>query len=278
MSVLSGWLFALLMGVFGLVFGSFANVVIWRVPRGESIVGPGSHCPACDAPIAWYDNIPVLSWVVLRGECRACHTSIAIRYPLVELASGGLFVLAAVMFGFGLQAVVGGVLFWFLLVLSVIDLDHMRLPNLLVAMLAAGGLVAMFVSEFTEVTLVPLVPLPVSGPLASSLAYGFLGVLLGAGAPAFAAGLYGLIRGKRGLGMGDVKLLSVLGLYFGPYVLLVLFVGSLIGMVMGLVTARDGKISESRIPFGPWLAVGAVVVTLIGPFLWGWYAQCVGLN
>jgi leader peptidase (prepilin peptidase)/N-methyltransferase len=93
------WFPVLSFGLFGLLFGSFANVLIWRVPRGESIASPGSHCPGCDAPIAWYDNIPVVSWLVLRGRCRTCGTRIAFRYPLVELASGVLFVTAAIAFG-----------------------------------------------------------------------------------------------------------------------------------------------------------------------------------
>lgn len=277
MTALPVWFVIMSFALFGLLFGSFANVVIWRVPRGESVVSPGSHCPACEHAVRWYDNIPIFSWLVLRGRCRDCGAPIGVRYLLVEAASGVLFVVAAVRFGSTVQSLVCAFCFWLLLVLAVIDLDHMRLPNPLVAILAAAGLAAAVVSQITEVVLVPLVPLPVSGAFSSPLAYGIVGVLLGAGVPALAAALYGMVRGKRGLGMGDVKLLGALGFYLGPYVLLVLFLGSLIGMVAGLLAARGAKASDTKIPFGPWLAAGAILTTLVGPALWGWYAHLVGL-
>jgi len=151
------WYFSLSMALFGLLFGSFANVVIWRFPRGESVVRPGSHCPRCDAPIAWYDNIPVLAWLVLRGRCRQCSEPISARYPLVEAASGALFLLAALVWGPSARALFGAALFWFLLTLSLIDLEHMRLPNPLVGALALLGLVGVLLSQLLGQDVVPLV-------------------------------------------------------------------------------------------------------------------------
>lgn len=263
--------------LFGLLFGSFGNVVIWRLPRKESLSSPGSHCPACEHPVRWFDNVPVVSWLVLHGKCRDCGAPIAVRYPVVEAASGLLFGLAAWRFEGIAQAALAAALFWALLVLSAIDLDHMRLPNPLVAAIAGAGLVATLVSQVTGVALAPLVGLAQRGLLASPLAVSALGVLIGGGVPAAIAALYSAVRGRSGLGMGDVKLLGALGFFLGPYVLLVLFVGSVLGMVGGLVAARGGKLSEKKIPFGPWLALGAVLTVLFGPCLWAWYAGLAGL-
>lgn len=263
--------------LFGLLFGSFGNVVIWRLPRKESLSRPGSHCPACEHPVRWFDNVPVVSWLVLHGKCRDCGAPIAVRYPVVEAASGLLFGLAAWRFEGIAQAVLAAALFWALLVLSAIDLDHMRLPNPLVAAIAGAGLVATLVSQVAGVALAPLVGLAQRGLFASPLAVSALGVFIGGGVPAAIAALYSTVRGRSGLGMGDVKLLGALGFFLGPYVLLVLFVGSVLGMVGGLVAARGGKLSEKKIPFVPWLALGAVLTVLFGPCLWAWYAGLAGL-
>lgn len=265
------------MALFGLLFGSFANVVIWRVPRGESVVSPGSHCPRCEKPIAWYDNIPVFSWLVLRARCRSCGEPIPARYPLVEAASGALFFAAALRFGGSAAAITAAVLFWFLLVLSVIDLDTMRLPNALVGALGGMGLLGAVAAQVSGVALTPLVGMTESGWLADPVPAALLGALIGASMSGGLAALYGLVRGRRGLGMGDVKLLAVLGLFLGPYVVMCMFLGSLLGMVAGLAAARGRSAAETKIPFGPWLATGGVLTTLAGPALWQWYLGVVGL-
>lgn len=270
------WFFVMSMTLFGLLFGSFANVIIWRVPRGESVVSPGSHCPWCDRPIAWFDNIPLLSWLLLRGRCRSCAAPIALRYPAVELASGVLFLAAALRFGVGLRAVAAALAFWLLLALSVIDLDHLRLPNPLVALLAAVSLAAAVVAQVTGLVIGPLTH--ESGSATLPLASAILGALIGAGLSALMAGAYAAVRKRRGLGMGDVKFLGALGLLLGPYVLLSLFLGSMIGMVVGVVSSRSVRLSERRIPFGPWLAAGAVITALAGPAVWTWYLRLVGLS
>ena len=271
-------LFTVLMGVAGLVLGSFANVVVWRFPRGESLSHPASHCPACDAPVRPRDNVPVVSWLLLRGRCRDCSAPIPARYPVVEGVSALLFVLAALRFGVSARAVVAAVCFWLLLVLSAIDLDHYRLPNALVAVLAVIGVAAAGVSQVTGLQIAPLVGTAASGWLSSPLAAGLAGALLGGGMSLGIALLYGLLRGRSGLGMGDVKLLGALGFYIGPYVLLALFVGSVLGMVVGIAAARGERLSRVRIPFGPSLAAGAVVAALAGPAIMSWYLGIAGLS
>ena len=264
--------------VFGLLFGSFGNVVIWRLPRGESLASPGSHCPVCDHPVRWYDNVPVISWIALRGRCRDCGTAISTRYPAVEALSGVLFVLAAARFETVPQAVAAAVMFWFLLVLSLIDLDVFRLPNALVGSLAVAGGVGVVIAQFTDSSVVPVVSGWLAGAGPGPVVESLIGVLLGAGLSALAALAYHKIRGASGLGMGDIKLLGTLGLWLGPLVLLALFMGSLVGAVFGLATQRGGEWQQRRIPFGPYLAAGAIVVALAGEPILSWYLGLVGIS
>jgi len=257
------------MFVLGLVFGSFANVVIWRFPRGESLSTPGSHCPLCDAPIAWYDNIPVVSWLLLRRRCRSCHASISARYPGVELLSGGLWLVAAVVYGVSVQSAFAAAFFYLLMILSFIDLDTMRLPNPLVGLVAAIGAVGAMVAQFGGVAAVPLTP---TGALASPLAAAAIGAAASAGLSLAIAAAYAGVRKAEGFGMGDVKLLGAIGLFLGLYGPMVLFFGSILGAVGGIVEARvRNKSLKSRIPFGPYLAIAAVVVAVWGASAWSWY-------
>ncbi|MBN2404720.1 MAG: prepilin peptidase [Coriobacteriia bacterium] len=270
------WFLLMALGGFGLLFGSFANVIIWRFPRGESLAFPGSHCPACSAPINWYDNVPVVSWLLLRGRCRACKEAIPFRYPAVELLSGILWIVAGIRFGLTGQTFFAVLLFYMLLVLTFIDIDHKRLPNGIVALLGVAGLVGIGASSLSGVNLLPLVALSAgSSPLASAA----LGVLLGGGLSLAISVAYGALRGSVGLGMGDVKLLAVLGLFLGPYVLMTFMIGSMIGAVYGLTTShRAAEGISQRIPFGPFLASGAVITALFGPAAWAAYARLVGLS
>jgi len=266
------WFWPMSLGLFGLLFGSFANVLIWRFPRGESVASPGSHCPVCEHPIRWYDNVPLVSWLVLRGRCRDCATPISPRYPLVELLSGLLWAAAGVRFGPSVQSLACVVLFYTLLVLTFIDLDTFRLPNAIVATLAIAGLFGAVASQLSGVPIAPLAAAG-TGLLAQPLVSALLGASLGAGISGGIAGLYGLLRGRTGLGAGDVKLLGAMGLFLGPYVVLALFVGSVAGAVGGLIdAARSGEsASTHRVPFGPYLAFGGVVTALTGPAAWAWY-------
>lgn len=242
-----------LAGVLGLVVGSFLNVVIHRVPSRESVVWPASRCPACKEPVWPRDNVPLLSYVVLRGRCRSCETGISPRYPLVEAATGALFGAAAYKFGVGLQLVSALLLIAALVSLAGTDLEHRLLPNAIVAPAALAGFV---VSVFYD-----------PGRWWVYLLSAFL---VAAGLFAIAA-LY-----PGGMGMGDVKMGGMLGVFLGPYAALAVFLGALAGAVTGgslMVAGRMGR--DSPLPFGVFLALGGLTVLFFGPGLWGAYLDLI---
>jgi leader peptidase (prepilin peptidase)/N-methyltransferase len=275
---------AVIVGLFGLLIGSFLNVVIWRLPRGESLAHPASHCPKCDAPLRWYDNIPLLSWVVLRGKCRSCAEQISIRYPAVELATGIFF--AGVTFWAISTSPTGWLdhgapwtgwlsvflaLFAFLyfaavsVALALIDLDTQKLPNAIVlpTYVVAGALLGI-----------------------SALIVGDLQALLGA-----VVGMVGLYTAylilalvyPGGMGFGDVKLAGVIGLYVGWLGWGELAVGAFAAFVFGgifavalMLAGRAGK--KTAIPFGPWMLVGCWVGIFIGGDIFAWYLGLFGVS
>ena len=273
------WLFIVSMGLFGLLFGSFANVIVWRLPRGESIVTPGSQCPACGAPIAWYDNVPLISYAVLRGRCRSCSVPISARYPIVEAASGLLFVAASILYGASLQAIFAAVLLWGLVVLGLIDIGHFRLPNAIVGGLAVVGLAGAILSQLWGVPIVPLIGMSAVGPMSEPLAAALVGGLAAGGLSFIFAESYARLRGRQGFGMGDVKLLGVLGLFLGLYAFMALFIGSLLGSIYAIARARTTRtaLGGTRLPFGAFLGLGTLVCLLVGQPAWHWYLQGVGL-
>ncbi len=241
--------------LFGLAIGSFLNVCIHRIPRGLSISGPRSLCPHCQALIHWYDNIPLLSFLILRGRCRQCKGGISARYPLVEFISG-LFAVA-VVFRFGIRPVMPEMyaLICALIVITFIDLDHQIIPD----SITLPGIVLGFGLS--------LVLPDVSWK--SSL----LGILAGGGSLLAVAWGYNLLTGKDGMGGGDIKLLAMLGAFLGPAaILFILMAGALVGSVVGvtlmLVQDQDRRMV---VPFGPFLAIGAILYIFWGPFLVGWY-------
>lgn len=269
-----GWFVALALFLFGLVFGSFANVVIWRLPRAESLSFPPSHCPGCDTPIEWYDNIPVVSWLVLDGKCRSCHQPISARYPLVELGSALLWLLAWILWGASIRTVFGVVFFYVLLLLTFIDLDHRRLPNTLVLPLMVVGVVGVAVSAVTGAPALPL--LDGGGILSHPLTSALVGALVSAGFTLSLALVWGAVRKQAVFGMGDVKLLFAVGLFLGVYALLVVFVASLIGSLVGVIAGLRSKEGlKATIPFGPSIAIAAVLVSCIGPTMWSWYVSLI---
>jgi leader peptidase (prepilin peptidase) / N-methyltransferase len=232
--------------VLGALIGSFLNVVIHRVPLGESLVSPGSHCPACDAPVRSFDNVPVLSWVVLRGRCRSCGAPISVRYPAVELLTAASFAAVVAVRGFddGLWLELPFVAC--LIVLAGIDLDHQLLPNKIVYPMAAYGLVVSLIvatDDFPEHLI--------------------------AGVGAFAFLLLAVLAYPSGMGMGDVKLAGAMGLYLGVSVVPALLAAFFTGTVFGLaVIAREGAQARKKaVPFGIFLAVGGLVGVLAGPEL-----------
>lgn len=242
------------LALFGLVVGSFLNVVIVRVPSGESIVRPPSRCPQCEQPIAGRDNIPVVSWLLLKGRCRSCGESIPAGYPLVELGNAVLWVLAGVRFGASWETLPYALFFSVLLALSVIDLELYILPNkitypsVLVSLAAVVPLSFLATDEPANAIL---------GAVIGGVAYaGFLGITLIA---------YELIVRKEGMGMGDVKLAALLGIWIGylnPFlVFYALMAASVVGLVVGAAILVVRRASQPY-PFGPWLALGAIVAIL----------------
>jgi len=270
------WIFALAAFTFGLLFGSFGNVVIWRFPRGESLSHPGSHCPRCEHAVRWYDNIPVLSWLLLRGRCRDCGQPISWRYPAVELASGLLWLSCVLAFGPSPRALAGIFMCYLLLLLGFIDLDTRRLPNPLVALLGVGGAVFCLVSQFSAFQFVPLTP--VEGWASAPIAAALVGTLSAGGVSLGISAAYQGARGKAGLGMGDVKLLAALGPFLGVYTIGVFILGSFLGVLWGVVaTRKSAEGMAAKFAFGPCLAAAAVVIAFWGPQIWGAYATAVGL-
>jgi leader peptidase (prepilin peptidase)/N-methyltransferase len=236
------------LGLLGLAIGSFLNVVIWRVPRGESVVAPPSHCPSCDAEISPRDNVPLVSWLVLRGRCRHCRAGISWRYPAVEGATGGLFVAFAVRFGAHVDVAAFLYLAAVGVALAVIDLDHQRLPDVLtlpsyVIGAALLGLAAALGSD--------------------GGAHAYVRALLGM---TVLFGFYGIVWFiyPAGMGLGDVKLSGVLGLYLGwlgwGQLLVGAFAAFLVGAVVSVtVMLANGGDRKMKVPFGPFMLLGVLI-------------------
>ncbi len=238
--------------ILGLIFGSFGTVVAYRVPRGEPIVAGRSHCPACGKQINALENIPVLSWIFLRGRCRNCGTRISIRYPLAELATGLLFAAAAWKFGWSLEAFVYAGFFWALVILTVIDLEHKLLPNKIVYPTFAVGAGALTIAALLDGSTDRLLEMAIGAAIFG----GFFFIL------AFAY--------PAGLGGGDLKLAFPLGMFLGyveaPGVVLVgMFFAFVLGGVVGiavLIVGKGGR--KTQLPFGPFLAAGSMIAILWG--------------
>lgn len=274
-----------ILGAFGLLFGSFANVLIWRVPRGESIVSPGSHCPKCGHDVRWYDNIPLVSWLCLRASCRDCGQPIPWRYPAVELASSALWVGAYLRWGLAPELPLAIVFFYMLLVLTVIDLDTRRLPTSLVGVIAIAGAIGAVLSWSVGLRFGPIVGVTPSGFLSIPIVSAALGFLMGGGIAIGIAFLYSTVRKADGLGFGDVRLLGAMGLILGPYVLLAYALANVLGVfgaIPALLRARQSQVDKSEnppvaIPFGPFLAAAGIVTAMWGPAIWIGYLRMVGI-
>ena len=241
-----------LAAVLGAVVGSFLNVVVHRLPRRESLVHPRSRCPGCETPVSPRDNVPVLSWLLLRGRCRSCGTPIPGRYPLVELLTAALFALIVAV-----REVEADLALWLpfaavLVAVAFIDLEHRIIPNRIVVpaavwAVAIGALVRP--GELPEAAL--------------------------AGAAAFLALLLAALAYPAGMGMGDVKLAGVMGLYLGvavaPAMLAAFLTGSLLGAL--LLVRHGSRARKLAVPFGPFLAAGGLIGVLAGPKLFAFYAD-----
>jgi leader peptidase (prepilin peptidase)/N-methyltransferase len=237
----------ILVAVAGMLIGSFLNVVAWRLPRGESLVRPRSRCPRCQTPIRPYDNVPVLSWLLLRGRCRTCKVPISARYPAVEAATAALYAAVAVGRHGVLDMVLGVLLVTALVPIALIDLDRRIIPNAITLPASIAAVAA-----------------------AAVLDPGFVPEQLVAGTAAGGFFLLAALAHPRGMGMGDVKLAGMLGLYLGravaPAVLVALLSGVLVGaLVIARKGAREGR--KTAVPFGPFLALGALVALFAGDAL-----------
>ena len=235
-----------------MIFGSFATAVAYRVPRRESVVTGRSKCPRCGRQIGALENIPVLSWVMLRGRCKNCGEPISARYPLIELATGALFALAAWKYGLTVTAVVYAGFFWALVVLTVIDLEYKLLPNRIVYPTLVAGWVGLTVAAFVDAD-------------ATRLRSAAIGMLIFGGFLFVVAFVY-----PAGMGLGDVKLAFALGAFLGytggvglvPVGMFLAFVlGGIIGLVAMRVTKQGRKMA---LPFGPFLAAGTIIAIAIG--------------
>jgi leader peptidase (prepilin peptidase)/N-methyltransferase len=227
----------------GAVIGSFLNVVIHRLPRRESLVSPPSRCPQCETPVKPYDNVPVVSWLVLRGRCRHCGAPISPRYPVVELLTALVFAAVVLVRGFDDDLVLELPFVAALIALAGIDADHKLLPNRIVYPMAAYGVVATLLVD--------------RGDLVEHLV---------AGAGAFAFLLAAALAYPRGMGMGDVKLAGAMGLYLGVAVIPALLTAFLTGSIVGVgMIAREGAAARKKaVPFGVFLAIGGIVGVLAG--------------
>jgi leader peptidase (prepilin peptidase) / N-methyltransferase len=245
---------ALLVVFLGLIVGSFLNVCIYRLPRRESVNWPGSHCTSCNRSLSWYENIPLVSWMALGGRCRTCRTPISAAYPIVEAVTGLVFLAAFLLYGLTPIFLVRVAFACAMIVLFVIDLRHRILPNVI----TVPGIVVGFAASLW---------LP-PGWLSS-----LLGLVIGGGVLFLIGEIYYRTRGVEGMGMGDVKMLAMIGAFLGwPLMILTLilasFAGSLFGGVM-IASGRGGM--KAALPFGTFLAVGALIAAVAGDPIVTWY-------
>jgi len=271
-----------LAGVFGAIIGSFLNVVIHRVPLEESIVFPNSRCPSCGAVIAFYDNIPVLSWIMLGAKCRGCKGRISFRYPAVELLTGILFVAVAIHDGLSVALPFDLVFVAALIALIFIDAEHMLLPNVITYPGIVFALLARIaIPLLSGTTHFDDVPSLTHGAFAglpiwvTSLAGAAIGALIGGGSLWLMGWTWEKLRGVEAMGLGDVKMMFMVGAYLGwRLTVLTIFVGVLTGSIIGilLMARQRDRNMQMLLPFGIFLGLGAIFSLLFGVHLVEWYA------
>ena len=239
----------------GMCIGSFLNVCIYRLPAGKSIVHPASACPKCGKNIRWYDNIPVFSYILLAGRCRGCKTVISIRYPIVELLSGLFAMITLMQFGINLPAFIYFLFIATLLVITFIDIDHRIIPDVI----SLPGIPLGFLSSLTILQI--------------NWMDSILGIIAGGGSLLLIAWGYQIVTAKDGMGGGDIKLLAMIGAFLGwKGVFFTIMASSLIGTMIGIILMLwQGQGIKMAVPFGPFLAMGALIYLFIGPQLIEWY-------
>jgi leader peptidase (prepilin peptidase)/N-methyltransferase len=230
--------------LFGAAIGSFLNVVMYRIPKDISIVKPNSFCPACKKPILWYENIPVLSYIILRGRCSGCHKPISIHYPIVEVLTGCLFVYLFVRYNVALEFLFLALFFCALIVISGIDISYQIIPD----SISLPGIIIGIAFSLIQGNFLP----------------GLIGMLFGGGLILLMRVIGGWVYKKEVMGLGDVYLAAMIGAFVGfPLIVAVIFVGALVGAVIGIIyIASTHQSRESPIPFGPFLSIGGIAVTI----------------
>jgi leader peptidase (prepilin peptidase) / N-methyltransferase len=271
-----------ILALFGLIFGSFLNVCILRVPRRESIVSPGSHCPACGHAIRWYDNIPVLSYIVLTGRCRDCGQRISPLYPLVEILTAAVFLLGFQRYGLTLEFLKAAIFAMLMIVLVFTDLRERRIPHRITLFGMALGLVLSL--------LIPVDNRPVGwilsrlgafpSPVLLSLMGALVGALIGGGLFYAVGEAFYLLRHQEGLGFGDVMLMLVVGAFYGPSLtLMTILLGSLLGTAIAIpLTLIRSKFRNYQWPYGSFLGIAAIYASIGGEALLRAYLQWAGFR
>ncbi|MBF0383589.1 MAG: prepilin peptidase [Magnetococcales bacterium] len=244
---------------FGGIWGSFLNVCIYRIPAGQSIVYPPSRCPGCEKSIAWYDNIPILSWLYLKGKCRNCKTSISPQYPIIEALSAIMTLHVVTVFGFSWEALALICLGYSFIVMMVIDLYHYILPDVITLPGIIIGLL--------------LAWLPQVGDPIATFNDSIMGVVVGGGGLWLFAWIFEKVTGKVGMGFGDVKLLAMVGAWLGWQALgFTIFFAALLGSIIGIAwITLLGRDRAKPIPFGPYLVLAAWIYIFIGEQVYDWY-------
>ena len=248
----------ILIFVLGLIVGSFSNVCIYRVPRNESVIYPGSHCPKCHSNISPIDNIPLLSYILLKGRCRNCRSKISIQYPVVEFLTGLIYLIIYLIYGLSIQSLVYLILSSALIIIAFIDLNEQIVPDVISLPGIGVGLILSF--------FVPYI----------SFINSALGVVVGGGIILIIALVGSMIFKKEAMGGGDVKLAAMIGAFLGwRYAIISLFLGFFLGALTGiiLIMAKIKK-REDAIPFGPFIALGSIITLLWGEQIISWYLGC----
>ena len=261
--------------LFGAVIGSFLNVCIHRIPLGESIVRPRSRCPGCRKPIPAYHNIPIFSYLILRGKCSSCGLPISWRYPAVEILMGILLAGLFLVYGFSSPFFVNSVFFGLLVILIFIDLDERILPDIFTLGGIGAGLILAPLQDpgFFSTGNIFLLEIPILQTMANSLFGSLLGILFGAGFLWGVAWLYQKFRKIQGMGFGDVKMIAMIGAFTGwQLTWLTILIGSLVGALAGgIYMFLKGRDRKYELPFGTFLGFAAILAVLIGTDIIDWY-------
>lgn len=256
---------AIFIFLFGLCVGSFLNVVIYRLPKKESVVKPPSHCPKCTHQLVWWENIPLLSYLILRGKCRKCKEKISLQYPLVEFTTSLLFLFVWLKFDFSWTALAALFFVTILIVVAVIDIHEQIIPNRIIVPAILAGLVLFVLSGLLNAKFVPLIKAETLYVWLQPL----VGFLVGGGFLLAVA----LVK-EEGMGGGDIKLAAFMGLFLGWYVVLAMFIGFLTGAIVGLsliLLKKKGR--KEPISFGPFLALGSLATLFWGPQIFRLYVS-----